>query len=131
MVEALNSVERRAAIETGQEVDRQDIKVTGKLDARQELLAKAFAENPLELEAIRDRTLAAAEPIQHEKVVDALPEENEGNQQPAFPRCRPEGLRHSFRRSQTPRISSRAGLPSKTVSSACENADFCSTQFAD
>ena len=54
MIESLNSVERRAAIETGQEVDRQDIKLGGKLNDRSEVLKKAFSFAELEANARSD-----------------------------------------------------------------------------
>jgi hypothetical protein len=87
LIEAYNSIERRAAIETGQEVDRQDINLRGgKLNANQELLVKAYADDPLRLEAIieemRAKMLAVAQAEEHGKVVDALPDENENSQQP-------------------------------------------------
>jgi hypothetical protein len=43
LIESLNSVERRAAIETGQEVDRQDISLNARSNARVDVLAKAFS----------------------------------------------------------------------------------------
>jgi hypothetical protein len=81
VVEALNSVERRAAIETGQEVDRQDIRVNGKLNERQEMLARAYADNPQELEAMleamRARMLAVAEAEGRGQVIGAPVDEKE------------------------------------------------------
>jgi phage terminase small subunit len=74
LIESLNSVERRAAIETGQEVDRQDINLRGgKLNANQEMLVKAYADDPMRLEAIfeemRVKMLAAAEAEERGKVI--------------------------------------------------------------
>jgi hypothetical protein len=78
LIESLNSVEKRAAIETGQEVDRQDIQIGAKSSAREALLAKAFSIE--ELEAMRVRMLAAAEATEHEKVADARLDEIEQKQ---------------------------------------------------
>jgi lipopolysaccharide export system protein LptC len=38
----VNSIERRAAIETGQKVDRQDIKLRGGMNDQAEILRKTF-----------------------------------------------------------------------------------------
>jgi hypothetical protein len=48
-IEALNSIEKRAAIETGQEVDRSDISLRGGLAAQAEMLRKAFTLEELEI----------------------------------------------------------------------------------
>ena len=48
LIEALNSVEKRAAIETGQEVDRSDINLRGGLAAQAEMLRRAFTLEELE-----------------------------------------------------------------------------------
>jgi hypothetical protein len=53
----LNSVEKRAAIETGQETDRQDINVRADLQAQADVLRKAFTLD--ELEAMDARIEAA------------------------------------------------------------------------
>jgi len=47
-LEALNSIEKRAAIETGQEVDRSDINLRGGVAAQAELLRRAFTLEELE-----------------------------------------------------------------------------------
>jgi hypothetical protein len=47
-IEALNSIEKRAAVETGQEIDRQDINVRGDLQAQADVLRKAFTLDELE-----------------------------------------------------------------------------------
>ena len=57
LIEALNSVEKRAAIETGQETDRQDINVRADLQAQADVLRKAFTLD--ELEAMDARIEAA------------------------------------------------------------------------
>ena len=57
VIEALNSVEKRAAIETGQEVDRSDINMRMGLADQAAILAKAFALD--ELEAMDARIEAA------------------------------------------------------------------------
>jgi hypothetical protein len=57
LIEALNSIEKRAAIETGQEVDRADINLRGGLAAQAEVLRKAFTLD--ELEQIEARIEAA------------------------------------------------------------------------
>jgi hypothetical protein len=57
LIESLNSVERRAAIETGQEVDRQDINLRGKVNDEAEVLKRAFTFE--ELDAM-DRRIKAA-----------------------------------------------------------------------
>jgi hypothetical protein len=44
----LNSIEKRAAVETGQETDRQDINVRGDLQAQADVLRKAFTLDELE-----------------------------------------------------------------------------------
>jgi hypothetical protein len=49
LIECLNSVEKRAAIETGQEVDRSDISLRGGLAAQAEMLRKAFTLEELEI----------------------------------------------------------------------------------
>jgi hypothetical protein len=56
-IESLNSIEKRAAIETGQEVDRSDISIRGGVAAQAELLRKAFTLD--ELEAMDARIEAA------------------------------------------------------------------------
>ena len=48
LIEALNSIEKRAAIETGQEVDRTDISLRGGVAAQAEILRKAFTLDELE-----------------------------------------------------------------------------------
>ena len=48
LIEALNSVEKRASIETGQEVDRADINLRGGVAAQAEMLHKAFTLDELE-----------------------------------------------------------------------------------
>jgi len=48
LIEALNSIEKRAAVETGQETDRQDINVRGDLQAQADVLRKAFTLDELE-----------------------------------------------------------------------------------
>ena len=48
LIEALNSIEKRAAVETGQETDRQDINVRGDLQAQADMLRKAFTLDELE-----------------------------------------------------------------------------------
>jgi hypothetical protein len=57
LIESLNSVERRAAIETGQEVDRQDINLRGKVNDEAEVLKRAFSFDEL---AAMDRRMKAA-----------------------------------------------------------------------
>jgi hypothetical protein len=57
LIECLNSVEKRAAIETGQEVDRSDINARFGLADQAAILNKAFTLE--ELEAIQARILAA------------------------------------------------------------------------
>jgi hypothetical protein len=57
LIESLNSVERRAAIETGQEVDRQDINLRGKANDEAKVLKKAFSFEEL---ASMDRRVKAA-----------------------------------------------------------------------
>jgi hypothetical protein len=57
LIDALNSVEKRAAIETGQEVDRSDINMRMGLADQAEILRKAFTLD--ELEAIEARIEAA------------------------------------------------------------------------
>ena len=57
LIEALNSIEKRAAVETGQETDRQDINVLGDLQAQADVLRKAFTLD--ELEAMDARIEAA------------------------------------------------------------------------
>ena len=57
LIEALNSVEKRAAIETGQEVDRADINLRSGLAAQAAVLQKAFTLD--ELEVIEARIEAA------------------------------------------------------------------------
>jgi hypothetical protein len=57
LIEALNSIEKRAAIETGQEVDRADINLRGGVAAEAEMLRKAFTLD--ELEAMDARIEAA------------------------------------------------------------------------
>ena len=52
----MNSVEKRAAIETGQEADRQDIHLNAHANDRAEVLRKTFTEQ--ELENMRKRMLA-------------------------------------------------------------------------
>jgi hypothetical protein len=47
-IEALNSIEKRAAIETGQEADRADINLRGGVAAQAEILRKAFTLGELE-----------------------------------------------------------------------------------
>ena len=59
VIEALNSIEKRAAIETGQEVDRADINLRGGLAVQAEVLRKAFTLDDLEamdarIEAVRN-----------------------------------------------------------------------------
>ena len=72
LIEALNSVERRAAIEIGQEADRADISLNGKANARVDLMANAFIAQ--ELEAMRARMLAVIEAEGRHQVVDAPPD---------------------------------------------------------
>jgi hypothetical protein len=48
LIEAFNSIEKRAAIETGQEVDRSDINLRGGLAAQAEMLRRAFTLEELE-----------------------------------------------------------------------------------
>ena len=67
LIESMNSVKRRAAIETGQEVDRQDIHLGAKTGAREALLAKAFTAQ--ELEAMRAWMLAVVEAEERGDVV--------------------------------------------------------------
>jgi phage/plasmid-associated DNA primase len=59
-IEALNSIEKRAAVETGQEIDRQDINVRGDLQAQADVLRKAFTLD--ELEAMDAKIEAAKAP---------------------------------------------------------------------
>jgi phage terminase small subunit len=66
-IEALNSIEKRAAIETGQEVDRADINLRGGVAAQAEMLRKAFTLEELEamdarLEAARNGTKVLGAP---------------------------------------------------------------------
>jgi len=49
LIEAFNSVEKRSAIETGQEVDRSDINLRGGVAAQAELLRRAFTLEELEI----------------------------------------------------------------------------------
>jgi len=49
LIEALNSVEKRAAIETGQEIDRQAIRPRGGLEDKAAVLQKAFTLDELEV----------------------------------------------------------------------------------
>jgi hypothetical protein len=67
LIESLNSVERRAAIEIGQEVDRQDINLRGKVNDEAEVLKRAFSFH--ELEAMRQRMKAVVDG----KVIEAQP----------------------------------------------------------
>jgi hypothetical protein len=69
LIESLNSVERRAAIETGQEVDRQDINLNGKASERAALLAKAFTIE--EMEAMKARMIVAAGSEESQKAAAA------------------------------------------------------------
>jgi hypothetical protein len=66
LIEAFNPVEKRAAIETGQEVDRADISLRGGVAAQAEMLRKAFTLD--ELEAMDARIEAARNGTQ---VIDA------------------------------------------------------------
>jgi hypothetical protein len=76
-VEALNAIERRAAIETGPEFDRQDIKPNGKVSDKAAIMARTFSIE--ELEHIEARLLAAAAEmeqkpaaaVESQKVVEA------------------------------------------------------------
>lgn len=83
VIEALNSIERRAAIETGQEVDRQDINLgtNTKLAQKAEILAKAFSVQ--ELEQMRDRMQAVIAAEERGQVIDAPLDEKEESKQPA------------------------------------------------
>ena len=65
-IEALNSIEKRAAIETGQEVDRSDINLRGGVAAQAELLRKAFTLDELE---VMDAKIEAAK--RAPKLIDA------------------------------------------------------------
>jgi hypothetical protein len=67
-IEALNSIEKRAAIETGQEVDRSDINLRGGIAAQAEMLRKAFSLE--ELEAM-DAKMEAAKSGISPKVIEA------------------------------------------------------------
>jgi hypothetical protein len=49
LIEALNSVEKRAAIETGQKVDRADINLRGSMAEHAAVLQKAFTLDELEV----------------------------------------------------------------------------------
>jgi phage terminase small subunit len=49
LIEAFNSIEKRAAIETGQEVDRSDINLRGGVAAQAEMLRRAFTLEELEI----------------------------------------------------------------------------------
>ena len=68
LIEALNSVEKRAAIETGQEMDRADISLRGGLAAQAEMLRKAFTLEELE---IMDAKMEAAINGGSPKLIDA------------------------------------------------------------
>jgi hypothetical protein len=68
-IEALNSIEKRAAIETGQEVDRQDISLHARSNPRADLLAKRFSLE--ELDAMRARMLAVLKAEERGRVIDA------------------------------------------------------------
>jgi hypothetical protein len=74
-------------IKLRQEVDRQDINLRGgKLNANQEMLVKAYADDPMRLEAILAEMrakIAAAEAEEHGNVIDASPDETQSSQQPA------------------------------------------------
>jgi hypothetical protein len=68
LIEALNSIEKRAAIETGQEVDRTDISLRGGVAAQAEILRKAFTLD--ELEAM-DAKIEAAKAAGTPKLIEA------------------------------------------------------------
>ena len=65
LIESLNSVEKRAAIETGQEVDRQDINLR-KANDQVEVLKRAFSFE--ELRAMQDRMQATIDADQGKAV---------------------------------------------------------------
>jgi hypothetical protein len=69
LIESLNSVERRAAIETGQEVDRQDINLRGKVNDQAEVLRKTFTFE--EMRAMQDRVQATIEADRTGKLIEA------------------------------------------------------------
>jgi hypothetical protein len=66
-IEALNSIEKRAAIETGQEVDRADINLRGGVQAQAELFRKAFTLEELEVMDAKIEAAKAGTP----KLIDA------------------------------------------------------------
>ena len=66
-IEALNSIEKRAAIETGQEVDRADINLRGNVQAQAEMLRKAFTLEELEVMDAKIEAAKAGTP----KLIDA------------------------------------------------------------
>jgi len=86
LIEALNSVEKRAAIETGQEVDRADISLRGGLEAQAEMLRKAFTLEELE---VMDAKMEAAK-NGHPRVIEA-PNPSKGERQPSRNDVRGEG----------------------------------------
>ena len=80
LIESLNSVEKRAAVETGQEVDRQDINLNSRSNARVDLLAKTFSLAEIDEMERRMKATAAAE--ERRKLIDATPDEKEASKQP-------------------------------------------------
>jgi phage terminase small subunit len=104
-VEALNSIERRAAIETGQEVDRQDINLRGKVNDEAEVLKRAFSFE--ELEAMRRRIQAVIDaeqtkPAPPANIIDVKPIlEDDSKREAASPQSASdqvaEGKRPSWR----------------------------------
>jgi hypothetical protein len=68
-IEALNSIEKRAAIETGQEVDRTDLSIRGGVNAQADLLRKAFTLDELEVMDAKIEAAKAGVPKQIEAPV--------------------------------------------------------------
>jgi hypothetical protein len=72
LIECLNSVEKRAAIETGQEVDRQDIKLRAGQTDQAEVLKRTFTFE--ELDQMQRRMQATVDAERSGKVVEAKAE---------------------------------------------------------
>ena len=89
-IEALNSIEKRAAVETGQEIDRQDINVREDLQAQADVLRKAFTLDELEamdarIEAARNGTQVVEAPALAVPEVQPVPEGKPGCAAPTAP----------------------------------------------
>jgi hypothetical protein len=84
-VECLNSIERRAAIETGQEVDRADIKLRGNVDAEEEMLRKAFTFEELAEMDARIRAAASGQVVEVKGLLAETPTSEGGGDDVTFP----------------------------------------------